>query len=95
MILRDAELLDKSRLELLTVIQLSKKSQAMEGATIATDVKNINNNDIGFALLVVIQFPSGVVPLAEMAGFTPCMGICWSEIFLQGACPCLPPTSVF
>ena len=25
--------------------------------------------------LVVIQFPSGVVPSAEMAGFTPCMGI--------------------
>ena len=46
-------------------------------------------------LIAVIQFPSGVVPLAEMAGFTPCMGICWSEIFLQGACPCLPPTSVF
>ena len=46
-------------------------------------------------IVVVIQFPSGVVPLAEMAGFTPCMGICWSEIFLQGACPCLPPTSVF
>ena len=44
---------------------------------------------------VVIQFPSGVVPSAEMAGFTPCMGIYWSEIFLQGACPCLPPTSVF
>ena len=46
-------------------------------------------------ILVVIQFPSGVVPLAEMAGFTPWMGICWSEVFLQGACPCLPPTSVF
>ena len=47
------------------------------------------------SLYVVIQFPSGVVPSAEMAGFTPCMGIYWSEIFLQGACPCLPPTSVF
>ena len=23
----------------------------------------------------MIQFPSGVVPSAEMAGFTPCMGI--------------------
>ena len=45
--------------------------------------------------IVVNQFPSGVVPSAEMAGFTPCMGIYWSEIFLQGACPCLPPTSVF
>ena len=46
-------------------------------------------------VVVVIQFPSGVVPSAEMAGFTPCTGIYWSEIFLQGACPCLPPTSVF
>ena len=46
-------------------------------------------------IVVVIQFPPGVVSLAEMAGFTLCMGIFWSEIFLQGACPCLPPTSVF
>ena len=46
-------------------------------------------------VVVVIQFPSGVVPSAEMAGFTQCMGIYCSEIFLQGACPCLPPTSVF
>ena len=44
----------------------------------------------------VFQFLSGVVPLTEMAGFTPMvMGICWSKILLQGACPCLPPTSVF
>ena len=32
------------------------------------------------ATVVVIQFPSGVVPLAEMAGFTPCMGICWMDL---------------
>ena len=53
-------------------------------------VARVNEQDA-----IVIQFPSGVVPSAEMAGFTPCMGIYWSEIFLQGACPCLPPTSVF